>query len=239
MFGGGGFGYFLTESRYLLTASSAGPAVQPKSAPTTRSSWGSIFDVIDPRVTGHWRARREHAWLALRSDAGRMDVGEVDPPLLPTRGDEVAANEHQQAVAVASLALTEQHFGLVHAIDRPVARHRHADDAGGLPFGLKFRASRASGALPNPYSATTMRIIAKSLVFNMGSIIWKKRISSRRRAGNVRESAPKTVAAESAATEAATEDAVTRAAEATTAETGESAPSVFAGTARLGFAVGP
>jgi hypothetical protein len=38
----GGFGYFLSVSLYFSTTSSIGPAVHPNSAPTTRSSCGSI-----------------------------------------------------------------------------------------------------------------------------------------------------------------------------------------------------
>ena len=40
------------------------------------------------------------------------------------------ADEGQQAVAVAGLALAEQHVGLVDAVDRPVGRHLAADEAG-------------------------------------------------------------------------------------------------------------
>jgi hypothetical protein len=38
--------------------------------------------------------------LALRADTGRMNIGEVDAPLLPTRGDEGATDEAQKAFAM-------------------------------------------------------------------------------------------------------------------------------------------
>ena len=43
MLGAGGFGYCLSDSKYLSTTSNIGPNVHPKSAPTCRSSCGSIW----------------------------------------------------------------------------------------------------------------------------------------------------------------------------------------------------
>src|SRR5271170_3006972 len=47
------------------------------------------LDVEEERVPGQGRAGGLHTGLALRPDAGRMNVGEVDTPLLPPRRQQI------------------------------------------------------------------------------------------------------------------------------------------------------
>ena len=61
--------------------------------------------------------------------AGRMDVREVESPLLPPRRQQVGPDKGQQALAVAGRALARQHFGLVHAVDRAVRGEPAVDDS--------------------------------------------------------------------------------------------------------------
>src|SRR5229473_1163333 len=91
---------------------------------------GIHFDVVDLWIPGHGRARRKDAGLALGTDAGRLHVGEIHAPLLPSCRHQVRADESQQTVAVTGRALAEQHVGLIHAVNRPVGGWLAADDAG-------------------------------------------------------------------------------------------------------------
>ena len=59
-----------------------------------------------------------------------MNVGEVDAPLFPARGDEVSTDEAQEAFTMPHRAGAKQDVGLVHAVNRPVCWHRAADDVG-------------------------------------------------------------------------------------------------------------
>src|ERR1700730_2381028 len=58
------------------------------------------FNVVNLRVAGHRSAGGEHTGLPLRSNARRMNVGEVNAPLLPTRRDEVCTDKAQEAFAM-------------------------------------------------------------------------------------------------------------------------------------------
>src|SRR6476660_9695351 len=88
------------------------------------------LNVVNLRIASHGSARREHAGIALRPDARRMDIRKVHAPLLPPCSHHIGTNEGQQAVAVPGLALAEQHVGLVDAINRPVGGYLAANDAG-------------------------------------------------------------------------------------------------------------
>jgi hypothetical protein len=63
IFGAGGFGYFLTDSRYSSTDLSAGPDTQPKSPPTTILVRVHL-DVVCLRIAGHRRAGRGRAGIS-------------------------------------------------------------------------------------------------------------------------------------------------------------------------------
>ena len=65
---------------------------------------------------------------ALRSNAGRMNVGEVNAPLLPSRGDEVSTDETQHAFAMPYGCAAEQNIGLIDAVNRSVCWHLATDD---------------------------------------------------------------------------------------------------------------
>src|SRR3954447_12079473 len=58
------------------------------------------FNVVNLWIARHRSTSREHPGLPLRSNAGRMNVGEVNAPLLPTRGDEVSSDKAQHAFAM-------------------------------------------------------------------------------------------------------------------------------------------
>src|SRR5262249_6025603 len=75
-------------------------------------------------------AGRENAGFPLWPAAGRMNVGKVDAPLLPSCGNQVATDETQEAFAVPRGAVAEQDVGLIHAVDRPIRRHGAVDDVG-------------------------------------------------------------------------------------------------------------
>ena len=130
IFGAGGFGYFLTDSKYSSTALSAGPETQPNNPPTTKSSCGSISMLNTFGVAGHRSTGRENAGLALRSNAGRMNVGKVYAPLFPARGDQIGTDEAQEALAMSHHASAEQDVGLIDAVNWPIRWHVAAHDVG-------------------------------------------------------------------------------------------------------------
>jgi len=59
-----------------------------------------------------------------------MDVGEVGAPLLPSRCNEVAADEAQQALPVARRARSQEDIGLIDAVDGAIRRQAAPDDVG-------------------------------------------------------------------------------------------------------------
>src|SRR5262249_11397375 len=88
------------------------------------------LDIVHPRITGRRSTGRENARLSLRPGAGGMNIGEVDAPLLPSRSDQVATDETQEALAMPHRAVAQQDVGLVHAVDWPVRRRLAADNVG-------------------------------------------------------------------------------------------------------------
>src|SRR5207244_5986037 len=88
------------------------------------------FNVVNLRVAGHRSAGREHTGLPLRSNAGRMNVGEVNAPLLPTRGDEVPTDKAQHAFAMPYGCAAEQDVGLIDAVNRSVRWNLATGDMG-------------------------------------------------------------------------------------------------------------
>jgi len=90
---------------------------------------GIHFDVVERRI-GQRCEGREDAGQALRSDAGRMDVGHIHAPLLPPHRHQVRADEGQQTLTRALPALAKQHVGLVDAVNGSVIRNLGANDIG-------------------------------------------------------------------------------------------------------------
>src|ERR1700745_2754776 len=66
------------------------------------------FDIVDLRVASHRCISGFRAGEALRPDPGRMNVGEIDAPLLPPRRLEFRPDETQQALPMPDGAFTEQ-----------------------------------------------------------------------------------------------------------------------------------
>src|SRR5689334_18964061 len=65
------------------------------------------LDIVPFRVTGHRRARRENPGLSLRPCAGRMNVGEVHSPLLPSHSNQIGADKTQETFTMAHPAVAQ------------------------------------------------------------------------------------------------------------------------------------
>src|SRR5262249_20054406 len=99
-----GFGYSLSVSLYFLTTSSAGLAAHRKSAPTWRSSCGSISMLYIfgyPAMGALAENMPGSRWGPM---FGRMDIRKIHAPLLPPCGHQIGTDEGQQAVAAPGLA---------------------------------------------------------------------------------------------------------------------------------------
>src|SRR4051794_12481122 len=87
------------------------------------------LNVEDFRVTSHRRVSREDAGLPLWPGACRVNVGEVNAPLLPAGRNKVWADEAQETFAVAQPALAKENVRLVYAINWTISGHRAPDYA--------------------------------------------------------------------------------------------------------------
>ena len=78
------------------------------------------LDVVNFGVTGHGGTGGEDTGLALRTVSGRVNIREINAPLLPSGGNQVATDEAQETFTVSGLDTPEQHVGLIDAVDRSI-----------------------------------------------------------------------------------------------------------------------